>query len=164
MLRKHVFAAAVIGGVVGAVLVMAVGLIAPLEAQNEAKDVEFGKITCTELTVVFPNGEPAATILPAGHGGLIWVTSKGNKDKPVRSAVHIGVDENGGIVYVFSNMKGEGAGGAGGVGVTIGEYGGNVAVFGRGDAYTRASMGVNESGNGAVSTWDKNGYRLANLK
>ena len=164
MLKKQALFAALIGGVIGAVLVMAAGSIAPLGAQNEVKDVEFGKITCTELTVVFPNGEPAATILPAGHGGLIWVASKGKKDKPVRSAVNIGVDENGGIVYVFSNMKSEGAGGAGGVGVTIGEYGGNVAVFGRGDAYTRASMGVNEYGNGAVSTWDKNRYRLATLE
>lgn len=28
---------------------------------------------------------------------------------------------------------------------------------------TRAVMGVTHYGNGAVSTWDKNGYRLATL-
>ena len=161
MLRKQVLAA-VIGGIVGAVLVMAVGTIAPLGAQNEVKDAKFGKITCTELSVVFPNGERAATILPAGRGGLIVVASKGTKDNPEGSAVHIGVDENGGMVYLFSNVKGDG--GRGGVGVTIDEYGGKVAVFGKGTAIPRAVIDVNEYGNGAVSTWDKNGYRLATLK
>ena len=38
------------------------------------------------------------------------------------------------------------------------EYGGRVDVFNkRGE--NRAVMSVNKYGNGAVSTWDKNGYR-----
>ena len=39
----------------------------------------------------------------------------------------------------------------------------SACVFGRGNIYSRAKMGVNEYGNGAVSTWDKNSYRLATL-
>ncbi len=45
----------------------------------------------------------------------------------------------------------------------IDEYGGNVSVYGRGNDYSRVRIGVNEYGNGAVSTWDKNRYRLATL-
>ena len=37
-------------------------------------------------------------------------------------------------------------------------------VYGKGNTDSRAVMGVNEYGNGVVSTWDKNGDRLANLK
>ena len=44
------------------------------------------------------------------------------------------------------------------------DYGGHVHVTGKGDDNSRAGMGVNEYGNGAVNTWDKNGYRLATLK
>ena len=38
------------------------------------------------------------------------------------------------------------------------EYGGRVDVFNK-QGENRAVMSVNEHGNGAVSTWDKNGYR-----
>ena len=46
----------------------------------------------------------------------------------------------------------------------VDEHGGNVYVYGKGDDTSRVAMDVNEYGNGAVSTWDKNGYRSANLK
>ena len=38
------------------------------------------------------------------------------------------------------------------------EYGGRVDIFNK-QGENRAVMSVNEYGNGAVSTWDKNGYR-----
>ena len=38
--------------------------------------------------------------------------------------------------------------------------GGYVRVFDK-DGKTRAVMDTDEYGNGAVSTWDKNGFRLA---
>ncbi len=41
------------------------------------------------------------------------------------------------------------------VGLGIDEYGGRVRVTGKGTAI----IGINEYGDGAVSTWDKNGYR-----
>ncbi len=39
------------------------------------------------------------------------------------------------------------------------EHGGRIDVFNK-QGKNRAAMSVNEYGNGAVSTWDKNGYRL----
>ena len=44
------------------------------------------------------------------------------------------------------------------VGLGATEYGGRVDVFNK-QGKSRAVVGVNEYGNGAVSTWDKNGYR-----
>ena len=40
----------------------------------------------------------------------------------------------------------------------VNEYGGRINVFNK-QGENRAAMSVNEYGNGAVSTWDKNGYR-----
>ena len=48
--------------------------------------------------------------------------------------------------------------------LSVNEHGGRVSVRGKGNNETRAVMGFNEYGNGGVSTWDKNGYRLATLK
>ncbi|MDE0044064.1 MAG: hypothetical protein OXT74_18620 [Candidatus Poribacteria bacterium] len=46
----------------------------------------------------------------------------------------------------------------------INEHGGFVGVFGIGNTQSRALMGVNEYGDGAISTWWKDGERRANLK
>ena len=43
--------------------------------------------------------------------------------------------------------------------MNVDEHGGQVDVFGKVDNKTRVVVGINEYGNGAVSTWDKNGYR-----
>ena len=64
------------------------------------------------------------------------------------------ISEDGGLVTVH------GKDGAESGGMRISENGGSVSVFGKGNSDSRAIMGVNEYGNGAVSTWDKNGYRL----
>ena len=53
---------------------------------------------------------------------------------------------------------------SGSVEILANDYGGKVSVFGKGSNGSRAIMGVNEYGNGAVSTWDKNGYRLGTLR
>lgn len=37
-------------------------------------------------------------------------------------------------------------------------------MFGKGHETSRVAIEINEYGNGTVSTWDKNGYRLATLK
>ena len=70
-------------------------------------------------------------------------------------AVSLRIDEHGGKVIVFGKKMG---GGQASVGVS--ENGGLIGVFGKGNSETRAALGVNKYGNGAVSTWDKNGYRL----
>ena len=118
---------AVIGGVVGAVLTMAVCSVMPIGAQNG--DATFGEITCTGLRVVDAGGD--------GLAGVI-----------------MGVNKNGGMVQV------RGKGSTAAVQVGIKEHGGAVAVYGKGSDKSRAIMSVNEYGNGGVSAWDKNGYRL----
>ena len=42
----------------------------------------------------------------------------------------------------------------------VDEYDGRAEVSSRGNNLTRASIDVNEYGNGAFSSWDKNGYCL----
>ena len=66
----------------------------------------------------------------------------------------MGIKEHGGGVAV-AGKDGEGS-----ALMSLNENGGYVGVFGKGSDTTSAKMGVNEYGNGAVSTWDKNGYRL----
>ena len=39
------------------------------------------------------------------------------------------------------------------------EQGGRIDVYGKTDDVARVSLGINEYGHGAVSTWEKNGYR-----
>ena len=63
---------AVIGGVVGAVLTMAVCSVLPLGAQNG--DATFGKITCTKLNVVDAEGNIGVSLDNQGYyGGNVFV-------------------------------------------------------------------------------------------
>lgn len=64
------------------------------------------------------------------------------------------LDANGGKVSVLG--KGKNAGKAH---MKVDKNGGYVSVIGNGNSKGQAVMGVNEYGSGAVSTWDKNGYR-----
>ena len=166
-MKRELIYAAVIVGVVGAVVVMAAGSIAPLGAQNEAADAEFGTITCKELVVRRYGALACATEINkfgvrvrGGDGRIaaLHADGVGVVGEEGKGRVNVTVGEDGGAVTVF-DKDGEGA-----AQMATGEYGGAVTVHGRGDPNTRAAMGVNEYGNGAVSTWDKNGYRLANLK
>ena len=137
---------AVIGGVVGAVLTMAVCSVMPVGAQNG--DTTFGVITCTGLKVVDAEGNPSVTLMDVLDDGMVVVNGKAG------GGVILHVNDHGGRVDVFSKAIDN--------------------DYGRGDDFStqidrlhnaiRASMGVNEYGNGAVDTWDKNGYRLATLK
>ena len=190
MTRKEALCA-VIGGVVGAVLVMAVGSFAPLGAQSEVADAEFGTITCSKLVVRDNRFSPIAVkteidtfgVNVSGKDGRrttlgfagVFVSGKEGKG---RALVIVG--EDGGSVRVFGK-DGEGSAqmvindnggsvavrgkdGEGSAKMAINDNGGSVAVHGKGNTDSRAVMGVNEYGNGAVSTWDKNGYRLTTLK
>ena len=164
-MKRELIYAAVIGGVVGAVLVMAAGSLAPLGAQNEVADAEFGTITCSKLVVRYDGSSYATEINPLyvkvsvdgeesaklGSYGMSVVGKEG------KGKAYVMVNNGGGVVSVYGN-------GREGVRMAINEDGGAVRVFGKGNSVSRAVMGVNEYGNGAVSTWDKNGYRLASLK
>ena len=55
MRRKEVLYA-VIGGVVGTVLTMAVGALAPLGAQDEPKDLNVGRSPAGNWTCLMPRG------------------------------------------------------------------------------------------------------------
>ena len=93
MTRKEALFA-VIGGVVGAVLVMAAGSFAPLGAQNEVADAEFGTITCRELVV----GDSTAAVLIFGDERGEHVSVAGKDGSP--EAIMTG-GEHGGRFAVF---------------------------------------------------------------
>ena len=148
MKRKEVLIAAVVGGCIGAVLTMSVGLFMPVGvvAQSYNHDATFGTITCRLIRVVNERGITRGYMSPYGGVGVY------GKEK---LAVSIGGDG----VFVFREGLGTVAAEMG-----IDEHGGVVAVYDTGSRFTqtqdkRAAMGVNAFGNGAVSTWDKNGSR-----
>ena len=165
---------AVIGGVVGAVLTMAAGLVLPLGAQNGATDAEFGEITCRKIRVVNERGEQRGywgylmggselRLFSTDGGGSGLVASKyvGNsvyvQSKKGRAVMEI--DEHGGRVRVDDlNDKDQRAI----AWMGIREHGGIVGVDGKGE--TRGVMFVDKNGNGVVSTWDKKGNHLATLE
>ena len=185
---------AVIGGIVGAVLVMAAGSFAPVGAQNEVKDVEFGKITCSMIQVG-DRSNGGVTLLPGqiivgstesvvsifSMGDLASLTLSSGRERRESKVIITSVSSNGAItVDGVISVNGEN----GEVEMTTDEQGGRVGVvgkngkariatheqgaafhlFGKGDQTSCVAMEINEYGNGAVSTWDKNGYRLATLK
>lgn len=90
----------VICGIVGAVLAMVVGSFSPLGAQEEAVDLNVGKITCKGLKVVDAGGSPLARIDIDGHGAIVSVLGKDGK-----SAAVMRTYQHGGIV----NVVGQGA-------------------------------------------------------
>ena len=87
--------------------------------------------------VIISSGEDGGRVRAIGKDGISGVM------------LGVDVDEGGGLVFV------QGKGGTALLAVT--EHGGRVHLQGKGEG--KAAMGINEYGNGAVSTWDKNGYR-----
>ena len=149
-----------IGGCTGAVLTLIFSLFSPLNAQNTSPDATFGKLTCTELLV-----RPSDDMLDRGHlGGHISLTTHQNGAQLVILG-DLGVGASPGVtldtsaksvdLYLFEGEKS--------AFLRINEHGGSVGVSGKGKDTGKARMGINEYGNGAISTWDKHGYRLATL-
>ena len=158
-----------------------IGMLAsPVTAQRD----KFGDIECTSLRVVDADGV-AQVILStsmldmAAPRGVVWI---GNDILGGRVGIvgidgklhaNLGVDGDGGHVRIsgkngnstVSLLVGDHGGAVGAFGkdgkmwawLGTTEHGGRVAVYGKGEG--TAVMGINEYGNGAVSTWDKNGYR-----
>ena len=92
------------------------------------------------------DGNSGAWLNVGEDGG--HVNALGKDGKP---AVALGVTENGGRVFTL------GKNGKPTVALGNYEHGGFVQVKGKGEGM--AVMSINDYGNGAVSTWDKNGYR-----
>ena len=189
MRRKEVLYA-VIGGIVGTVLTMAVGALAPLGAQDEPKDLNAGRITCRELDVLDAKGNLRAGLNTSEFGGSVFVVGKLGKGAEMH------VTKYGGAMFVWGKEAKGGAGmhldGFGGkvyvegrgfkeATMSIDELGGRVSVEGKeSDELKRAAMsiegdggevnvwgkgagarmGVNKDGNGEFSSWDESGNRL----
>ena len=142
---------AVLGGCVGAILTLVMCSFTPLGTQAQS-DGEFAKITCTELEVVSVDGTRVVQLLGDQDGGIIAVLGKDGKVKAGMSGT-----KDVGRVNVY---------GRDGIGSMMdgNKHGGRVSVFGKGSGDSLALMSVAKSGIGGVSTWDKNGNRLAYLK
>ncbi|MDE0184061.1 MAG: hypothetical protein OXP71_01240 [Candidatus Poribacteria bacterium] len=134
------------------------------------------EIECKRLTVIDRNGKPRVILasdypfisdiprsMPPSkwdgfEGVLIYsdensgrVTINGNsKSETKRNTVSLFASEHGGSIGVYDESEGN-------VEIIIDKHGGYVeASSGKGG---RCAMCINEYGNGAVSTWDKNGYK-----
>ena len=171
MKRREIWYA-VVGGFVGAAMVMAVGSFAPLGAQIRSDGV-FSKITCAELELVQPNGKVAVRLSQSGvylhdsvghvrasmtvseDSAMLGVTNKaGNPTVIINSGEGI-LQQGGdsGHVFVFGEGMSER------VRLSADKYGGRVRVTGT-DEKSRAAIAVSERGNGVLALWDTNGYRL----
>ena len=130
-----------------------------IEAQA---DGVFDTITCREIEVIDKDGETTirvqdgavsvhgkdggiASMYTNEHGGFVLVRGK---DGGIAS---MGTDKDDGFVGVYRKD-------GGGASMGTDEHGGRIEVANN-QGKNRAVMGVNEYGTGAVSTWDKNGYR-----
>ena len=120
------------------------------------------------IDVFGKDGELRVGLSTDEHGGAVRAYGKDGK-----LAVLLGTDERGGNVLVNGkdaksgmilhtgdyggNILVSGKDGKSGVSLNTVEHGAKIVVVGKGEGM--AVMGINEYGNGAVSTWDKNGYR-----
>ena len=147
MRRKEVLYA-MIGGVVGGVLVMATGWLSPLGAHSKG-EVHFEDIRCRQLVVDYPNGMPAILISAVEDGGSFVIMGKNG------GGVWIESSQNGGSISVT------GADGKSKSRLNVGDIGATVsAYYGK----SGAVMSAIETRGGEVQTLDKNGYRLATLE
>ena len=129
----------ILGAILMLVGMLAAGLFLPLGAQSQS-DGNFGKITCTELEVVSPNGTVAVSLssnpfIGPDMGGHVAVNSFGvtvhGEDGKSQASMHIG--KHGGSVGVIGKDRKSQAV------IYAGENGGSVAVFCK-DRKSQASM------------------------
>lgn len=111
-----------------------------------------GMVVGTFLTLAVCSVLPIGTIT----GGVVTCNSLRVVDEEGHTKVWLDASERGGRVEVYGK--------AGMTTLDIGDHGGRVSVYGKGDSKSKVVMSVNERGNGGVSTWDRNGYRLATMK
>ena len=89
-----------------------------------------------------------------GLGGFVSVYGRNHSE----SLSRIGVTDDGksGMMSVYRYDRGKQMGAAQ---LNADQYGGLLSIYGKRDNKSRVTVGMNEYGNGAISTWDKNGYR-----
>ena len=138
-----------------------------LASDVTAQKDKFGNIECTSLRVVDAKGNPKAVLDVDEDNGRVMVWGKVG----ILPQVVLHGGEHGGRVDVWG-MDGRtslssnlglgrvvvwGEDGYPKVGLNVSKHAGRVVVWGRGKG--QATMSIDESGNGVISTWDKNGDR-----
>ena len=138
-------------------------LTSPVTAQRD----KFDRIECMSLRVVDANGNPKVVLDLDEENGRVVVYGKVG----VLPQVGLHGGEHGGRLDVWG-MDGRtslssnlglgrvmvwGEDGYPKVGLNVTKQAGRVVVWGRGKG--QATMSIDESGNGVISTWDKNGDR-----
>lgn len=139
-MKRELIYVAVVGGCVGALTTMALGLVLPLGAQSQS-DANFENITASEVTcenLEVSTGLGTVAIDPPGirvfdENGLMRALLVVAGD----TTSFWVYDNNRKIMAVMDST----------------EHGGRFIVHGK-DGVSKAVMGVNEYGNGAVNTWD----------
>ena len=175
MNTKHQVIIGIIGGIVGSIIT------ALVVSSGTAQRDKFDTIQCRKLEVVDATGKAGVILTIFEQGGRVKIRGKGGvvdlstafvgsvevrdkfgavylsggdvsvKNKDGELAAVLSVDEDGGVVSVGGKVRKLGAQ------LGINEHGGYVQVTSKGEG--AAIMSINEYGSGAVSTWDKNGYR-----
>lgn len=105
------------------------------------------------VSVNHKNG--ARTLISAIENGR-FASVVGANHKKELAAIAITDDGESGLIAVKRYDYGKEIGAAA---LSANKNGGRLDVYGKGDKMSRAVVCVNEYGNGAMSTWDKNGYR-----
>ena len=163
-MKHYVILSGIIGSIIGSVLTAL--LVSPVTAQRD----KFDTIQCRRLEVVDSDdkvgveigtsSEAGGYVITNGSGGGTTVALGGTIetdygrvfifDNRIGLVAWLGANEHGGFVRV-NGKDGKSAN------LNVTEHGGRVVVHGKGEG--QAIIGINEYGNGAMSTWDKNGYR-----
>ena len=121
------------------------------------------------VAVLNKQGNEAVALRTDEHGGIVNVSGKDSGSASMFTIANSGVvrvkGKDGGGVVMATNEHGGTVGVSGKDSKVSGraeiktdEHGGRFDVYNN-QGKSRAAMGINEFGNGAVSTWDKNGYR-----
>ena len=110
----------------------------------------------SELQVFHRNGEGGVVLFSSDniHSLSVYDDNLAREDRSPSATKMVGLGSYGGIPSVNVYGRDEKSNAS----MTTTEHGGRVDVFNK-QGEPRAGMGVNEYGNGAVSTWDRNGYR-----
>ena len=156
---------AVIGGVVGAVLTMAVCSVLPLGAQSQSDGV-FGEITCTGLKVVNAEGITRVELFDNEDGGGIWIVGEDLWEARLNSGeLSVGnrrewttlhreglwvLGKDGGSVQLVNTAQGGRVSVDDNVVIDATEHGGRVTVFGKGSDESRAVMKSGEHGGSVI--------------
>jgi len=90
----------------------------------------------------------------ADEGGFVSIY--GAQHKKILAGIGVSDDGEGGLIDVNRYDHGKKISRAE---LLTDKNGGRLNVFGKVDNESRVVVGINEYGNGVVSTWDKNGYR-----